>query len=376
MIPVSRPAIGKEELLAIEKVFQTGWLGLGSVVFDFENKIKEYLPARNVIAVNTGTTALHLALDAYGIGVGDEVIVPSMTFTASVQAITQTGAVPVFCEIKETDLNIDIDDIIRKITKRTKAIMPVHYCGKACDMGALIAIGEKHRIKIIEDAAHAFGSSYQGEKIGSFGDATCFSFDPIKNITCGEGGAIVLSCDEVAEKIRRKRILGIDKDTWHRYHNERSWFYEVVEQGYRCHMSNINAAIGLEQLKKLDLFIKRKREITIAYDEAFSSLEGLTILKDDYRETAQFCYIIRVSDGQRDALMEFLKQKGIGSGVHYVPNHLQPFFKPFTTSLPVTEQVAEEILTLPLYYELTDEQVTTIIGAVKEFFVERNGSCY
>jgi perosamine synthetase len=374
IIPVSRPSIGKEELSAIEQVFQTGWLGLGSVVFDFENKIKEFLPAENVIAVNTGTTALHLALDAYGIGIGDEVIVPSMTFAASIQAITQTGATPVFCEVKESDLNVNIDDIVKKITKKTKAIMPVHYCGKACDMDLLLEIGAQHKIEIIEDAAHAFGSSYKGRKIGSFGEATCFSFDPIKNITCGEGGAIVLHNDELAEKIRRKRILGIDKDTWHRYRNERSWFYEVVEQGYRYHMSNINAAIGLEQFKKLNLFTDRKRKITIDYDEAFSSLKGLKTLKNDYRETVQFCYIVRVLEGKRDAMMEFLRQKGIGSGVHYSPNHLQPFFKLFKTALPVTEKVAEEILTLPLYYDLTNEQVVTIIEAVNEFFAERDRS--
>jgi len=366
MIPVSRPSIGKEELAAVEKVFQSGWLGLGSVVFEFENKLKEYLPAKNVIAVNTGTTALHIALDSLGIGQGDEVIVPSLTFAASIQAIIQTGAIPVFCEVREEDLNIDVDDARKRITSKTKAVMPVHYCGKSCNMDALLEIGKKNNIKVVEDAAHAFGSSYKGRKIGSFGDAACFSFDPIKNITCGEGGAVCVSDDEVAERIRRKRILGIDKDTWHRYRNERSWFYEVVEPGYRYHMSNINAAIGLEQMKKLDGFIRRKREITWRYDEAFKGLKGIKILSNDYENTAQFCYIVRVM-GRRDDLMEYLKSKGVGSGVHYIPNHLQPLFKKYSAKLPITEKLGEEILTLPLYYDMRDEEVELVIRSVREF---------
>ena len=175
-LPVSRPSIGQEELNEVAKVFSTGWLGLGSTVFDFENAVKDYLGAKHVIAVSSGTTALHLALDAFGISEGDEVIVPSLTFCASIQVITALKAVPVFCEVDPETLLADPEDIRKKITSKTKAIMPVHYCGNACDMDALLALGRKHKILIIEDAAHAFGSSYKGRKIGSFGDVTCFSF--------------------------------------------------------------------------------------------------------------------------------------------------------------------------------------------------------
>ncbi len=367
MIPVSRPSLGQEELQAVDKVFQTGWLGLGSVVFEFENKIKELIGARNVIAVSTGTTALHLALDSLGIGPDDEVIVPSMTFAASIQAIVQTGAAPVFCEVREQDLNMDIVDVRRRVTSKTKALMPVHYCGKPCALDDIYSLARDKKIKVVEDAAHAFGSSYKGNMIGGSEGVACFSFDPIKNISCGEGGAITTAADELAEKMRRKRILGIDKDTWHRYKNERTWSYEVVEQGYRYHMSNINAAIGLEQMKKLDLFITHKRTITMEYDKAFSNIKGLKILENNYKETAQFCYIVRVLGGRRDALMEFLKGKGISSGVHYIPNHLQPFFKKYAAKLPVTEKLGEEILTLPLYYGLKDEELGLVINSVKEF---------
>lgn len=367
MLPVSRPSIGIEELEAVKKVFDTGWLGLGSTVFEFENAIKEYLGAKNVIAVNTGTTALHIALDAFGIKDGDEVIVPSLTFCASIQAITALRAKPVFCEIDPLTLNIDIEDVKRRITSKTKAIMPVHYCGNACDMDNLLDVGKKNGIFIIEDAAHAFGSSYRERKIGSFGDVACFSFDPIKNITCGEGGAVVLSDDVIAEEIRRKRILGIDKDTWHRYKNERSWFYEVTTQGYRYHMSNINAAIGLIQLKKLGIFIEKKKKIMKAYNKAFKDLPGVNILSWQESDVAPFAYIIKVLGGKRDDLMDFLNQKGIGTGIHYIANHIQPYFQPYATSLPVTEKTWKEILTLPLYYDMTDSDTNYVIQSVIEF---------
>ncbi len=372
MLPVSRPSLGIEELEEVKKVFATGWLGLGSTVFEFENEIKEYLEARNVIAVSTGTTALHIALDGFGIKEADEVIVPSLTFCASIQAITALRAIPVFCEINPSTLNIDVEDARGKITRRTKAIMPVHYCGNACDMDALLALGKEHGLLIVEDAAHAFGSSYKGRKIGSFGDVTCFSFDPIKNITCGEGGAVVLSDDNIAEEIRRKRILGIDKDTWHRYRNERSWFYEVTTQGYRYHMSNINAAIGLAQFKKLDMFIEKKRKIVELYNEHFKHIEGLELLAWNLNETAPFTYIVRVLNDKRDQLMDFLKSRDIGSGIHYIANHIQPFFKQYTCELPVTDKVWKEILTLPLYYDMTDNDVQRVIDAVTEFFLKKD----
>ena len=371
MLPVSRPSIGSEELEEVKKVFDTGWLGLGAVVYEFENRIKKYLGAKNVIAVNTGTTALHIALDAFGITEGDEVIVPSLTFCACIQVITALRSIPVFCEVDPDTLNIDIEDVRKKITPKTKAIIPVHYCGNACDMDSLLDIGRKHSILIIEDAAHAFGSSYKGKKIGSFGDVTCFSFDPIKNITCGEGGAVVCSDDAIAEEIRRKRILGIDKDTWHRYKNERSWFYEVTTQGYRYHMSNINAAIGLAQFKKFESFIHRKKEIVQKYNDAFMNIDGLKRLSWDLNETAPFTYIIRVLNGAREDLIEFLKEKGVGTGVHYIPNHLHPFFRPFATSLPITEKIGEEILTLPLYSDMTDQDVDIVIQSVTSFFIMR-----
>jgi perosamine synthetase len=368
MIPVSRPSMGPEEIEEIKKVFATGWLGLGSTVYEFENTVKGYLNAKHVIAVNTGTSALHISLDAFGIGPGDEVIVSSLTFCASVQAITALGATPVFCDVKDEDLNMDIEDVKSRITSRTKAVMPVHYCGNTCDMDELLGIAEKKGILVVEDAAHAFGSSYKGRKIGSFGHVTCFSFDPIKNITCGEGGAVALPDEKKAEEIRRKRILGIDRDTWHRYKNERVWFYEVTTQGYRYHMSNVNAAIGLAQFRKLGMFIKRKRDIVKFYNEQLSLIKGIKILEWKLEETAPFSYVIRVPGDRRDELIYFLKERGVGAGVHYVPNHLQPYFRKYSKPLPVTEKVYAQIVSLPLYYDMREDDINLVVESLREFF--------
>ena len=349
-------------------VFDSRWLGMGSTTKAFEAAIKDYIGAKHVVAVNTGTSALHIALDALGLKPGDEVVVPSLTFVASIQAILAVGARPVFCDIRANTLNMDPADVHRRITQRTRVLMPVHYGGLACEMEEIVAIAREHGVRIVEDAAHAFGSTYCGRKIGTIGDVTCFSFDPIKNITCGEGGAVVTDDDSVAARLIPKRILGIDNDTWSRYRNERNWFYEVITPGYRYHLSNINAAIGLEQLKRAEAFRARKRAIVARYDAELAGLEGLALLKRNLDETFPFFYIVRVLAGRRDALMRSLKERGVGTGVHYIPNHVQPLFAEFRAELPVTERVSEEILTLPLYYEMTDADVATVLTAVRDFF--------
>ena len=364
LIPVSRPSLGEAELASVKTVFDSGWLGLGAQVFEFEQALQKFLNAKHVVCTNTGTTAIHLALDALGIGKGDEVIVPSFTYVATIQAITATGATPVFCDIHADNLNIDTKEIKRKIARRTKAILPVHYRGFPCEMDEIGELAKKKNLFVIEDAAHAFGSSYKGKKIGSFGDITCFSFDPIKNITCGEGGAVVFQDDSLLEKIQQKRILGIDKDTWSRYRNERSWFYDVVTQGYRYHMSNISAAVGLIQLKKFDRMNQRKIEVAQKYDSAFEGVEGITLLRnDDYRDIGLFVYILKVKKG-RNELMDHLARKGVGSGIHYIPSHIFSFYKKEAVSLPITEQIYDEILTLPLFPDITDSQIERVIDAV------------
>lgn len=368
MIPVQRPYLGQEELEAVHRVFDSRWLGMGSTTRDFEDRLREFLGVKHVVAVNTGTSALHLALDALGLAPGDEVIVPSLTFVASVQAILCVGAIPVFCEVRPDTLNLDPADVRRRITPRTRAVMPVHYGGLACEMDEILSLAHEHRLRIVEDAAHAFGSSYRGRRIGTLGDVTCFSFDPIKNITCGEGGAISTNDDDVAGRLVPKRILGIDNDTWSRYRNERNWFYGVTTKGYRYHLSNVNAAIGIEQLKRIEEFRAQKRAVVDQYDRVFRGLAGIVLLERQLDETFPFFYIVRVLDGRRDRLMTYLKDHGVGTGVHYIPNHLQPLFAPYRTPLPVTEQLFEEIVTLPLYFEMSDSDVRQVIESTQQFF--------
>lgn len=373
MIKVSRGCLGEGELAAIREVFDGGYFGLGSQVLEFEAALKNYLGAEHVVATSSGTSALHLALDGLGIREGDEVIVPSLTFVASFQAIRATGAVPVPCDVSPDTLLIDGSDAERRITSKTKAIMPVHYAGNPADLDALLKLKQRYGLRIVEDAAHAFGSTYKGRKIGSFGDIACFSFDSIKNITCGEGGAVVCREEGLAEVIRQKRLLGMNrKPAATTLVTEKRWQFGVATQGFRYHMSNINAAIGLTQLKKADSFIARRREICRQYEQALQDLPGLERLRIDYCQAAPHIYVIRVRDGKRDALMQFLKDRDIETGINYVPNHLHEYFASNGLRLPETERAYREILTLPLHCALSDGDVEYVIGCVREFFEQRS----
>lgn len=367
MIPVHRPAIGAAELAAVGRVFESRWLGMGAVTKEFEEQLRAYLGVRHVIAVNTGTAALHLALEALDLAPGDEVIVPSLAFVSTAQAIMAVGARPVFCEVEPDTLNMDVTDALARVTARTGAIMPVHYGGLACEMAALLPAARARKIWVVEDAAHAFGSSYKGQTVGTLSDVACFSFDPIKNITCGGGGAIATDNHELATRILPRRNVGMSVDSWDRLGDERNWYYEVIAPGHRYHLSNINAAIGLVQLRHIDEFRARKQAIVRCYDEAFAELRGLKLIAHHAGETFPFSYVVRVLDGRRDALMSYLRTRDIGSAVQFIPNHMQPLFARHGLRLPVTEQLYDEVLTLPLYVEMTAADVDAVISAVRTF---------
>jgi len=366
MIKVSQGCLGEEELAQVKEAFEYGYFGLAYKVVEFEKALAKYLGAKHVITTNNGTSALHLAIDALGIGKGDEVIVPSLTFVASFQAISATGATPIPCDVYPDTLLCDIEDIKRCITPKTKAIMPVHYASNPCDMDRLMDIAAKHKIRIVEDAAHALGSFYKGKMIGSFGDIACFSFDSIKNITCGEGGAIVCRDAALADLMRQKRLCGMDRKSQADISKDRSSTYEVRVQGYRYHMSNINAGIGLEQLIKLDGFIARRQEICRRYDAAFKKHPKIRCLDIDYDHVAPHIYVIRVQNGQRDDLMKYLKENDIETGINYTPNHLHMLYRQQARDLPHTEKAFSEILTLPLHCRLSDEDVSEVIKAVNK----------
>lgn len=372
MIKVSAPAVGSEELEALRLGLEEGYFGHGRLVLAFEQALQEYLGAPQVVAVSSGTAALHLALVALGIGPGDEVMVPSLTFVACFQAIAATGALPVPCDVQPDTLLMDLEDVEGKLSPATRILMPVHYAGNPCDLEAIYALAESRGLRVIEDAAHALGSTYQGRKIGAAGDVVCFSFDSIKNITCGEGGAIICRDPALAERLRRMRLLGITRPAAGDLGEIKRWVYAVQEPGFRYHMSNLNAALGQVQLGKLPGFIAQRQRLARFYDEALADLDSVRPLKIDYTAVAPHIYVIRVTDGRRDELMDFLRERGIEASINYIPNHHHERFRALyvgkTWSLPVTEQVFGEILTLPLHCRLTQSDVETVIENVRQFF--------
>ena len=265
---------------------------------------------------------------------------------------------------------MDVEDAERRITKKTKAIIPVHYAGDACDMDALLKLKEKYGVRIIEDAAHAFGASYKGKKVGSFGDITCFSYDSIKPMTCGEGGGAIVTNDAAFDDLsRKKRLHGIDRKTMHTTDwKKRSWKYDVTTQGYRYHMSNINAAIGLAQIQKLDAFIARRREVAEMYHRLLADIDEIVLPKINMEDMSYFMFVIKVKDGKRDQLKSFFMENDIETGISYIPIHTFSLFKKEGVSIPVTEEIYEEILSLPMHYGLTNEDVETVSRVLHEFF--------
>jgi perosamine synthetase len=367
MIPPLQPSLGEEELNSLRGVLHSHWLGRGNACDRFEQTLAGYLSMKHVLAVHTGTAALHLALAALDLRPDDEVLVPSLTFTSVVQAVVLAGARPVFCEVDPETLNIDVADARRQVTPRTRVFLAVHGGGQACDLAAVRALAHEYNLRVVEDAAQAFGSSYAGRLIGSTGDITCFSFDPVKNITCGDGGAIATNDDELAQRILPLRNVGIDRDSWKYVVSRKTWAYSVVTAGYRYNMSDLNAAIGLVQFDKRDAFRRRKLEIVRRYETEFRDVPAIRLPQRNWDETFPFSFVIRVCNGRRNELMNHLREREIGTLVHYPPNHLQPAFKAWHRPLPVTEQLYDEVLTLPLYVEMTDADVARVIAEVGAF---------
>ena len=369
-ILMSKPSIGNAELKFVAKVFESGWLGEGNYTELFEQEIARFTGAKYVVAVNTGTSALHLALHALGIGKRDEVILPSLTFVSDAQAIIMCRAKPVFCEIDEETLNTDPNKIKSLITKNTKAIMPTDFAGLPCDMTAIRRIVGNQDIKLVRDASHSFASMDDGKVVGlsSGEDVTCFSFDPIKNITCGEGGAILIKDGSLAEKLTSQKMLGIMRSTWHSFSQKKSEDRRAVQEGFRYHMSNINAAIGLAQLMRIKTITRKKQKLAKLYDELLAKNNNIKLFKRDYDKIVPFMYVIRVAAQDRDKLITHLVQKGIHAGLRYLPCHLHPFFSSKKTKLPVTEEVAQEILSIPLHSELTAKQVKQIVSEINSYF--------
>jgi dTDP-4-amino-4,6-dideoxygalactose transaminase len=367
---LSKSIIGENEALAVNRILiEDGYLGMGAEVGRFETEIANYLNVSitNVVCVNTGTSALHLAVEAV-VEKGFEVLVPSLTFLSSYQAISAAGAIPVSCDVYEDSFSIDLEDAQKRITKKTKAIMAVHYASNPANIEQLYIFAQKNNLRVIEDAAHAFGCEYKGKKVGSFGDIICFSFDGIKNITSGEGGAIVTNDTNVLSIVKDARLLSIEKDSDKRYSGQRSWDFDVKRQGYRYHMSNIFAAIGRVQLSRLDTeFAPKRIELLNKYNELLVTNSKIVFQKQEEQSyvVPHICSI-RVLGNERNKLKQILEDLSIPVGIHYKPNHLLTFYKT-DYSLPVTEKLYDEIMTLPLHPELQISDVETICDIINKY---------
>ena len=367
-IRLSKCSISDNEIKAVQKVLESEYLGMGTQVLKFEQEIKKYIDTdMNVVCVNTGTSALQLALSALGIGRGDEVLVPSLTYVGGFQAISAVGAIPIACEINKDTLFIDALDAEARVTERTKAIMPVHYASSSKGISDIYALAHKYKLRVVEDAAQAFGCKRDSKKIGIEGDIVFFSFDGIKNITSGEGGAVLTRDETLLEKLKDGRLLGVQKDTENRFSGKRSWDFDVENQGFRFHMSNINAAIGIEQLKRIENFKERRQTIVRQYLSQFENIKSIKTLEFNYDEVLPHIFVIKVKD--RDRLRQHLSDNGIECGIHYKPNHLLAKYRS-DLELPITESVYKEILTLPCHVDLTNKEQDFVIEKVKGFYAK------
>lgn len=376
-LPFALPDIGEEEVAEVVDSLRSGWLTTGPKTRRFEQDFAWFIgDGVEAIAVNSATAGLHLALEALGVGAGDEVITTPYTFTATAEVIRYLGADPVFADIDPVTFNIDPARIEEAITRRTKAIVPVHFAGLPCDMEAILKIAGKHGLKVVEDAAHALPAVHQGKLVGALGsDATVFSFYATKTITTGEGGMIVTGNPKLADRCRVMRLHGIGRDVFNRYNSkEPAWYYEVVAPGFKYNMPDLAAALGIHQLKKAWLFQQRREQMAKSYD---SALAGLPLElppkpgRDDVH--AWHLYVVRLKDSveiNRDKFIELMAVRGIGCSVHFIPLHLHPYWRDTYGLQPDHYSNAyaayKRAVSLPLYTKMTEEDQERLIKAVKE----------
>lgn len=366
-VRLSKSCIGDAERTAVMRVLDEEFLGMGKEVGQFEEEIRAYIgDGREVVCVSTGTAALHLALQAAGVGHGDEVLVPTLTYVASFQAVGATGARPVPCDVDPDSGFISLKEMGRKLSKKTKAIMPVHYASHAPSLERVYEFAQVNGLRVVEDAAHAFGCTRESLRVGARGDLVCFSFDGIKNITSGEGGAVVTGDSEAANKIRDARLLGVEKDTEMRLKNSRSWEFEVRNQGWRYHMSNLMAAIGREQLKRIEEFRRVRQMVWRQYEKGFAGHNGIKLMFEFDPAIHPHIIPVLVGDGRRDALREHLISHGIECGIQYKPNHLLARYA--ASDCPTADDLYERLLTLPCHADMDAPTAERVVTQVMEFF--------
>lgn len=372
-VPFHRAPVGEEEALAISEVIRSGWMTMGPKTFEFEKEFAKYVGAQHAIAVSTGTAALHLSLEAAGVQAGDEVLLPTTTFTATAEAVTYLGARPVLVEIDPVSMNISAEDAAKRITPKTKAIIPVHFAGQPCDMDEIHALARAHHLRVVEDAAHALPSEYRGKRVGQISEFTCFSFYATKTLTTGEGGMITTDNAEAADRMRLMRLHGIERDAWKRYRGDGSWFYEVLEAGFKYNLTDFQSAIGLVQLAKCDAMRQARERIARLYSDAFSSCHELVTpaLFPD-RNTSWHLYVLRLRSDclnvDRKGFIETLHRRGVACSVHFIPLHLQPYYRRAygyqPGAFPRAEKEYDSCLSLPIYPGMTEAEINYVIRIV------------
>lgn len=381
-LPFALPDIGDEEITEVVDSLRSGWVTTGPKTKRFEQDFIEFIGDKvEAIAVNSATAGLHLALESMGVESGDEVITTPYTFTATAEVVRYLGANPVFVDINPDTFNIDVTQIEEKITSRTRAIIPVHFAGLACEMDTIIDIAQRYGLKIVEDAAHALPTRYRGDLIGSLQtDATVYSFYATKTITTGEGGMVVTRNQNVADRCRVMRLHGISRDAFDRYNSKKpAWHYEVVAPGFKYNMTDIAASMGIHQLKKAVRFQQRRQELAEHYDR---ELEGMPILLPPQAPEgdlhAWHLYVIRLKDEAlmgRDEFIQIMADKGVGCSVHFIPLHLQPYWRETydlkPEDFPNAIHAYERAVSLPLYTRMSDEDAARVVQAVKETLTSR-----
>src|SRR5262245_20669431 len=374
-VPFHAASIGEEEISEVVETLRSGWLTSGPRVARFEEAFAAVVGARHAIAGNSATAALHLALEAVGIARGDEVIVPTYTFAATGEVVTYLGARPVLVDCRADTLNIDAATIEPYLTSRTKAIIPVHIAGQACDMDPILELAHRRRLHIIEDAAHALPTTYRGRLVGSIGDVTAFSFYATKTLTTGEGGMITTERDDYAARMKRMSLHGLSGTAWNRYSTTGRWFYEIEDFGFKYNLTDLAAALGIHQLHRLEAFHHRRRRIAEMYTEAFADLDGCMTPSETSGGThAWHLYILRLNlpalRVSRNEVIEALRYRGVATSVHFMPLHLHPIYRKTygyrPGQFPIAETAFTAAISLPIYPRLSDEDVNYVIEAVRE----------
>lgn len=374
MIPYGKQTIEQDDIQAVVDVLKSDFLTTGPKIAEFEQTVADYVGAKYAVAISNGTSALHAACFAAGIEPGDEVITTPLTFAASANCVLYCGGTPVFADVDPKTYNIDPEDIQRKITDRTKAIIAVHLAGQPCDMDAIHSIAREHGLIVIEDGAHALGSVYKGKKVGSMSDMTTFSFHPVKPITTGEGGMIVTDNEDFYKKMILFRSHGITRDDYMMTRNDGPWFYQQFNLGYNYRITDIQCALGCSQMKKLDRFLARRKEIVARYNEAFADCDNIiTPYQLSDTESGWHLYIVQVKKCDRRQVFENMREKGIGVNVHYIPVYMHPYYQEHgyeNVHCANAEEIYSHIISLPLYPGLTSEQQDYVIDTLKSLCEE------